>query len=186
MLFTIYKRSHAEIEAYVNKCIFIFRVVQCTTCVMSFAICVPKNQEKVKFGLSVYVRIMWCFGIAKIRVPTFFGIRFCFKMIFDSTCFDSIITDLLNFLQLWLLSLAINASSYKGLLAGLNKLYVTTEYYLKGQELRSVVISHNFCPNTKVLSLLSETKTECKQSFQATIFILKFVREQCTLIQTHR
>merc|ERR1711860_304669 len=40
-----------------------------------------------------------------------------------------------------------------------------------------VVISHNFCPNTKVLSLLSETKTECKQSFQATIFILKFVRE---------
>ena len=34
-----------------------------------------------------------------------------------------------------------------------------------------VVISHNFRPNTKVLSLLSETKTEYKQSFQASILL---------------
>ena len=85
--------------------------------VMSFAICVHKKIKKKLSLVSMYVKTMLCFGIAKIRVPTFFGIRFCFKMIFDSTCFDSIITDLLNFLQLWLLSLAINASFYKGLLA---------------------------------------------------------------------
>ena len=34
-----------------------------------------------------------------------------------------------------------------------------------------VVISHHFRPNTKVLSLLSETKTEYKQSFRLPFYL---------------
>ena len=47
----------------------------------------------------------------------------------------------------------------------------TAKQYFIRTKLYIVVIPHNFRPNTKVLSLLSETKTEYKQSFQASILL---------------
>ena len=64
---------------------------------MSFAICVHKKIKKKLSLVSMYVKTMLCFGIEKMCVPALFGIMFCFKMIFDSTIFDSFITDLLIF-----------------------------------------------------------------------------------------
>ena len=51
----------------------------------------------------------------------------------------------------------------------------TAKQYFIRTKLYIVVIPHNFRPNTKVLSLLSETKTECKQSFSLPYFIVSKV-----------